>query len=937
MLQSTWILFCTILWLCFCCFHFESTRAFSNSTSPGLDERKKFRDEFDWIAYLQIYPDLGDVFSTKEESTNHYNTQGKKEGRIAVRTLPMQPGFNYAIRKLAAYTKGQEKSSVDDRTLILYNLHPVDSKGDTHGLFDLLLNNLQIFLHATYKDDSEKSTNFYWFNIIDPENNQFKPYIKSLPQWNTAVVERGIVPNDLFAHFRTLSALRNIVKTKFRSVFFLSNLVRGPFTQVDNGLWVKEYTKLLFLRHNGMVGSTMSCDPAQVQTAAIHTHVFMLRTTILNYILVEFTKFKKSTHFHAYTNDGYEAGLSSIMEEHHWNISALLNYHRMNQLSFNNTCLPMTSSQSVLMTNPNDRCDLKAEEVIFFKWHGLQILNHYEKMNCDTMLQYMSSLLQIWKQQNESLVLHLSEGMKDGEVLHTHLHRTGHHVQLKHALSPEADTHALDKLRDSFDWRAYLELYPDLGKVLNNKDDALHHYIHNGRYENRLFPKIFPLQPGLSMANRKLIQFISRTSTNPTTAGERVFVCYNLHMNQIFDSYEVIINNIMLFHRVVIQDASPESTNFYWINIIGENNLYERHIDIHNQWNVAIVTRSVAPSDLFVHLRTFALLKHTLKHKFKAVFCLNSGTRGPLVAIENGAWIKSYVQLLFQAHTGLVGPTIVCDETITPSPHIPLYAFIIRANLLTLILGEFGSFKRMNNVQVFTNSMYEVGISTEMIKHGWKIASLLDYKRFGSEAYNGTCILPPYPTQSMYVPVINNPSLWCNLQPEEVIFYHWNGIVFAENYLCPQLKNHMISMLTTIQAHSIATNPEKQRLRLRLRIPEVLKGGEIIHLYREYDQEVGLPALSPPPLTMEELKEPDRIVKDKVCFLIRTCEMHDVAKVQEDNQFKDPIDIFDETGIADIIICKDKTLQLFFAKSLVSLTLLLTFFCLSFFFLSSFV
>jgi len=889
-----------ILWCC-CLFICIAT----NGNSTNNDEKKKSRDDIDWIAYLLKYPDLGEALNTKEEALDHYYKKGKKEGRIAISSFPSQPSYNIATKKINnAFMKSnnnEKSSSGEDRTMILYNLHPIDKTKDSHGMYEMLLNNLQIFLLAMNNDnDHERSNNFYLLNVIDSMRNEFSSFVKPLAhQWNVAIVERPEVMNDLYGHFRSLTSLRTVFKNvKFKSIIFLSNQVRGPLAYQEKGLWIRQYASLLHQQHTGIVGSTMICDRST--QPMIQSDVMMIRMSVVNLMISEFVKFKKSMIFQKpFTQSNYELGITNIALLNHWNISTLLHYHRMQQLVYNGTCLPgiqssLASPDSPLITNPHDRCDIKAEEVLFFRWDSNQVISNYEKYNCDTLIHYMSSLLSTLKQQNESIQFHLTEHIRDGDIHHAAVvHNNPNGEEGSEENEGGLRSYAVEKLKENFDWRAYLEFYPDLGSVLSNKEDAFHHYFHNGRYENRIYPRVFPIQPGLTNANKKLTNFITKTSsTTAGAAGERTFIIYNLQANLDSDSYEVIINNIMIFHHAIMQDASSDSMNFYWINIIGESNLYAGHIDIHlgNQWNVAIVTRSVAPSDLFVHLRTFALLKHTLKHKFKYIFCLNSGARGPFRNIAHGGWLLPYQQLLYSSHIGIVGSTLVCEEDHPERGYIPLYSFMLRGNLLSVLLSEFGSFKRMNNKHTYTNSMYEQGFTHEMVKHGWKIASVLHLKRFNLPYYNNTCIIPDYPTQSFYVPKIKTPSLWCNILPEEIIFYQWNEQIFSQNYICPELRQRMTSLLTELQ-----TSKGHER-ELKLRIAEVAMNAEFIDLYRDYDAEIAMPQLPPPHHHKEK-----HVKKDQVCFIVRSCKGHDMAGIHEDNKEKDPIDIFDEVGIEDLI------------------------------------
>jgi hypothetical protein len=60
-------------------------------------------------------------------------------------------------------------------------------------------------------------------------------------------------------------------------------------------------------------------------------------------------------------------------------------------------------------------------------------------------------------------------------------------------------------------------------------------------------------------------------------------------------------------------------------------------------------------------------------------------------------------------------------------------------------------------------------------------------------------------------------------------------------------------------------------------VPETLKGGELLHLYKDYDKEMWLEAqrLANFGKAIIPLVDYDNL-KDKVCFLCRTAQMHDI-------------------------------------------------------------
>lgn len=506
---------------------------------------------------------------------------------------------------------------------------------------------------------------------------------------------------------------------------------------------------------------------------------------------------------------------------------------------------------------------------------------------------------------------------------------------ITNAIQDHSDGFLNKRLVDEFDWRAYLELYPDLGKAFTTKEEAWNHFKINGEREGRLFPKLFPNQPGLSVAHKKLLNYVKSLDRRKVPVEERTLVIYNVLRNDASSSYEVIMNNLQIFKSAVQMDSDETSTNFYWFNVISEDNFLRIHLPKH-QWNAAMVERSMAASDLFVHFRTITLLKHTLRTKFQAILFLNSGTRGPFLRRQHGEWLKDFHKLLFSGSIGLVGTTMNCE----PVPYVHSNIFMIRSSVVSTILSEVFSVPSYKHLlaanithttftgHLLTNFGYEIGLTQGLLKSNWNITTILYEKRYTltnfeqPSYFTGNCLPGMKLLNHSLAPVVKNPIRWCDLKIEEINFFYWSNEILThyEHMVCNDLVIYMSSLLT---------NLKKQEPSLTMYVPEAIKASRIFNLFRQYSQEIMNPEIYIPALTNNETiaikdnnqvsdvgQSPETVEKfdNRVCFLIRTSEMHDMETINN-NKFRSyadlssfVIDLYDDTGIDDIVKCKETSI-----------------------------
>jgi hypothetical protein len=398
-----------------------------------------------------------------------------------------------------------------------------------------------------------------------------------------------------------------------------------------------------------------------------------------------------------------------------------------------------------------------------------------------------------------------------------------------------------------------------------------------GRKEGRKFPKIFPNRPGFDDSNKKLQTFIQRVEAKNIPPHERTFIIYFVGVSNFKHSLEVSVNNAKLFANAVQQDSASDSKNFYWFNVIGGvDNLLRAYFPL-DQHNVADVDWTLTPSESFLHFRTVGLMKHILENKFGAVLFLNQDLRGPFLFHQHGAWIEHYRKILYNDHNiGLVGPTISCEK----SPHVQNYMFMIKSELVPPILAEFSKFRKFDDKEA-ASTRYNIGLTRVVQSTGYNISSLLYSHRTNKVAFDGTCLSKPQETAVTSL----DPTRWCDLKAEEVLFFRWGADVLQVGYLCEAMKTYMSSLLFQLKEQFPA---------MGLIYPETLRGGELWHLYKDYDHEMYAGAI--------QKAKPRKIVagelKDKVCLMVRTCWLHDIKKSRP------VVETTVEVGIDGIVNCK---------------------------------
>jgi hypothetical protein len=420
------------------------------------------------------------------------------------------------------------------------------------------------------------------------------------------------------------------------------------------------------------------------------------------------------------------------------------------------------------------------------------------------------------------------------------------------------------KVRDEFDWTAYLEMNPDISRHYSTREGAAEHYINHGHKEGRVFPSLYPNQPSLSTAMKKLMNFCRIIQRRNIPVDQRTFIIFHVGIIDSQNSLEVVINNLRIFNFAMRKDAT-NSHNFYWFNIIGgkDNNMVD-YLPSDNQWNVVKLEWLVSPSDILMHLRTLNVVKHTLQIHFGSVMFLNNGVRGPMMYREDGQWVNEFRKLLSdEHHVGMAGPTLSCEV----APHIQTHFLIMRTRLVPALIQEYTTFHRFDDWPELIRH-YEVGMSQFIMRHGWNISSLMYSKRLNKTYFDGYCI--PV-TNAHRNGILNNPSRWCDVQPEELIMYKFGGeMLRVSGFVCEDVRRYMRDELIRLHGNEMKNE--------QLILPETLKGGPTFDLFKQYDLEIHHDHLS------KELRKTQPVVNrrdetaDKVCLLVRTAKMHEIKQ-----------------------------------------------------------
>lgn len=334
------------------------------------------------------------------------------------------------------------------------------------------------------------------------------------------------------------------------------------------------------------------------------------------------------------------------------------------------------------------------------------------------------------------------------------------------------------------------------------------------------------------------------------------------------NSLDVFVNNMKIFCSAIAQHSRNSDSKhhaFYLFNVIGgESNPLHSHIPVELP-NVAVVDWNAANSVMDTHIRTIKRAGSALLKKFSAVIFMNQGVRGPLTHRANGQWLVEYRRLLDANNVGLVGSTISCEG----EPHVQTHIFGMKTSSLFSILAR--SDERGHSV--FSGSeakswedmvhQTEVALSAGVADSGLNLSALMYDRRTGSAYFNGKCLPAPVGQE--------NPTLWCDLMPQEIIFAKWDGEPLrTPGLLCEAAVDRMRLGLERM------TGAEPG---LGLIIPETLYGGNLYDLYRQFEHERRMFRESSQRAVTASSTSREVVADSKVCFLVRSASMHDSERL----------------------------------------------------------
>lgn len=324
------------------------------------------------------------------------------------------------------------------------------------------------------------------------------------------------------------------------------------------------------------------------------------------------------------------------------------------------------------------------------------------------------------------------------------------------------------------------------------------------------------------------------------------------------NSLDIATNNLKIFLGAADKHYKTAPTKaFYLFNVVDDYNPLLSLIPVKRA-NVALLKWSNANSDLETHLRTIQMLGHNRTGQFGTVVFSNQGVRGPLVKRANGEWIDEFNRLLASNNVGLIGPTMSCEV----SPHVQTHMFALRSSVIPFILSDMTAKleAKYKSWQALISSL-EVGLTGVVMNAGYNVSSFLYASR--GQPYFRQCLKYTGPPNRFD----QNPTGWCGVTAEDLLFVKWGGEPMrTPGMVCNESLSHMENLLETLTQ----TEP-----RLQLTVPEVMMGGNMYPLFKEYAQEAWIDRhRATPPLSGEQLS--------KVCFLVRVIKRQH-TKLQYDN------------------------------------------------------
>jgi hypothetical protein len=474
-----------------------------------------------------------------------------------------------------------------------------------------------------------------------------------------------------------------------------------------------------------------------------------------------------------------------------------------------------------------------------------------------------------------------------------------------------------------FDWIMYLEGFSGGGKT---RESALNHHDKHGnkqRAHHVIAPRMFPPFDTLQLPLKKLYAFVASLDERKIPKSRRTFISYYVSPVESKSSTEVVMNNELIFNSSMSYDSSPQSTNFYWIHSVFSSESNVKQFLHPFSWNSVVVESPWHVKEQLSHNRVLQLLNNYLVKHFGSVFFLNNEVRGPLiqyatpsvpsyvlalsssvasspplpvVSTSTSHWLDEFRSLLFHPNEniGIVGSLLVCESS---GSYIKTNAYLLKTDLIPSILDAFEALDNIDSYHAYSRK-YPLFLSSLIRSKGYNISSLLYSKRLNVTAFNGHCLVHPDQVKDHR---LADPSKWCDITPDEVIFFEYGGdLLKLPGVLCEDI-------LEMMKFHLIQYSSDFNRFNTKqLHIPETIYSGIRYQLYHQYEKEIfadylyGFNFLPSPdsedssttgssslvsPLSfktttsvphsyLRSLSPVPKENKNKICFLVRTAKMH---------------------------------------------------------------
>jgi hypothetical protein len=291
---------------------------------------------------------------------------------------------------------------VKGRVLVVYHV----GAATIEASLEASVNNLKLFTAAVNSHLlTSKLRAYYIFNVVGGnaswamKENLLPTHLK-----NVLVLSSSSDKEYLRSHIDIVQNLGTKVMSMVQTVVFLSDHVRGPFSDRINGQWLQVITGLFEENSRlGILGSLVSCEIAP----HVQTHMFSARSSILADVFQKLLASQSaasaiSTSIQTpspvlNSNQLLDITFTRIVTKLGYQVTSILNARRFNNTVFHGTCrrkrkLPTGSTTSsatleavAVHSNPLTWCDLDPVLAMFVPWGGvfLKVRGFY----CDDMVQ----------------------------------------------------------------------------------------------------------------------------------------------------------------------------------------------------------------------------------------------------------------------------------------------------------------------------------------------------------------------------------------------------------------------------------------------------------------------------------------------------------------------------------------------------------------------